>query len=87
MTHEALLDSMSGRELAEWMAYYQVEPFGDVRGDLQAAMITAMIANVNRDQKKHPKPYQPEEFMPKFERPQRAQSWRDVRDHMMRWMK
>ena len=30
-----------------------------------AAMVCAMLANVNRDTKKHPKPFQPDEFMPK----------------------
>ncbi|MCB0073270.1 MAG: DUF4035 domain-containing protein [Caldilineaceae bacterium] len=86
-THEELLDSMSGRELAEWMAFYQVEPFGDVRGDLQAGIVASTLANVYRDRKKKPKPYKPEEFMPKFERPKRAPRWGDVQRHMMRWMR
>lgn len=86
-THEELLDSMSGRELAEWMAFYQVEPFGDVRGDLQAGIVASTLANVYRDRKKKPKPYNPEEFMPKFERPKRAPNWGAVQRHMMRWMR
>lgn len=86
-THEELLDSMSGRELAEWMAFYQVEPFGDVRGDLQAGIVASTLANIHRDQKKRPKPYGPEEFMPKFDRPKRAPRWGDVQRHMMRWLR
>lgn len=39
-----LLSSTSSRELAEWMAYEQLEPFGEVRGDLRMARICLAIA-------------------------------------------
>jgi len=39
------------------------------RGDVHAAMIMSMLANVNRDQKKQRRPYKPEEFMPKWQAP------------------
>jgi len=39
---------MSAREFAEWLAVYRDEPFGDVRGDLQAALIAEQIFNANR---------------------------------------
>lgn len=32
--------------LDRWMAYYQVEPFGQARGDLQAGMICASLHNI-----------------------------------------
>jgi hypothetical protein len=34
------------------------------RLDYHAGLITSMIANVNRDPKKNPTPYQPEDYMP-----------------------
>ena len=36
---------MDAAELAEWEAYYQVEPWGDQRSDLHAATITCSVAN------------------------------------------
>lgn len=66
MTVGELLARISSRELTEWMAYAQVEPFGEERGDLRAGIVASTIANVNRDTKKRRKPFEPEEFMPKF---------------------
>lgn len=64
MTVAELGERMSSRELSEWMAYYEVEPFGDERGDLRSGVIAATIANVNRDPKQRKKPYTPLDFMP-----------------------
>ena len=43
-----------------------MEPFNELRADYRAASIVAMIANVNRDAKKHPKGYTLEDFVLKF---------------------
>lgn len=56
---------MSSAQLAEWMAYAKLEPFGEERADLRAGIIASVIANVNRDPKKQ-RPFKPEDFMPKF---------------------
>ncbi|CAN5334915.1 hypothetical protein BH10PSE12_BH10PSE12_02680 [soil metagenome] len=32
---------MSYAEYVEWAAFYDIEPFGDARGDLQAALIAS----------------------------------------------
>jgi hypothetical protein len=45
MTVEELLLRISSRELSEWMAYYRLEPFGQVRGDLQAGIVASVMAN------------------------------------------
>lgn len=66
MTVGELLTSMSSKELAEWIAFYRIEPFGEVRGDLQAGIIASVIAEGNRDSKKRPKPYTPLDFIPDF---------------------
>ncbi len=71
MTVRQLLASCDSRELAEWMAYEQVEPFGDARGDLQAGVVASTIANVNRG--KRAKSYKPQDFLLQFRKPQ-AQS-------------
>jgi hypothetical protein len=58
---------MSSRELTEWEAYEAVEgPIGDGRLDHLFAMLASVIANVNRG--KGQRPYQAEQFMPKWER-------------------
>lgn len=66
MTVSQLLATTTSAELVEWMAYYQMEPFGPERGDLQAGIVAATVANVNRDTKKQKKPYSAQDFMPKF---------------------
>lgn len=61
---------MSSKEFAEWMAYAQIEPFGDERADLRMAILASLIANVNRDPKKRSTPYEVSDFMPRFETPE-----------------
>ena len=63
---------MSSAEFGEWLAYYQLEPFGQDRADLPAAIISATIANVNRSEKQEP--YSPADFLPNFA-PKEPQSW------------
>jgi len=62
MTVKEMLSRMDSRELAEWAAYYSVEPFGEERGDLRAGIVASVIANVNRG--KNVKAYGPQDFMP-----------------------
>lgn len=56
-----MLDRMSSREFTEWLAYYELEPFGEQRADLRAALIASVIANAHRDPKK--KPYKAADFL------------------------
>lgn len=57
---------MSSAEFTEWMAFYQLEPFGEERADLRSAIVATTVANAHRG--KHQRPYRVEEFMPRFER-------------------
>lgn len=66
MTVRRLLEDTTSAELTEWAAFYEMEPFGPERGDLQAGIVAATVANVNRDPKKQKKPYNAQDFMPKF---------------------
>ena len=61
MTVRELLSRISSLELAEWMQFYGLSPFGDERNDLQAGIIAATIANVNSGKGKA---FQPSDFMP-----------------------
>ena len=68
-----LLARISSRELAEWMQYYELEPFGEERADLRAAIVATTIANSNR--RKGKRAFKPADFMPRFEKKEEAQSW------------
>lgn len=72
MTVAELKERMSYAEFVDWQAYYLIEPFGGVRDDLHAALVVAMLANVNRDPKKHKAAYKVSEFMPDW--------WKDKAD-------
>ena len=70
MTVRELLTRISSKELSEWIAYYAMEPWGVETEDLRTGIIASTIANVNRDPKKQKKPFKPQDFMPKWEKPQ-----------------
>jgi hypothetical protein len=67
MTVGQLLASISSRELTEWLVYYSLEPFGDERADLRAGIVASTVANSVRDPKRQAKPFEPRQFMPRFE--------------------
>ena len=48
------------------MAYSELEPFDEERGDIRAAQVTTMLANVNRDSKKRREPYGIRDFVLRF---------------------
>lgn len=58
---------MSSAEFTEWMAYAQIEPFGEQATQYQLAQIAAAIYNVNRDPRKT-KPIKVEDFMITYKR-------------------
>ncbi|HWV23262.1 MAG TPA: hypothetical protein VNZ58_03655 [Thermomicrobiales bacterium] len=64
MTVAELLDRMSSREFSEWMAYYELEPFGEERADFRQALTTSAVVNSVQAQTKHPKWSKPADFMP-----------------------
>jgi hypothetical protein len=64
-----MIEAMPGDLLLEWLAYSELDPFGNERQDLHAAMVVSAIANVNRDPKTRKNPYSPNDFMPKFGAP------------------
>jgi len=71
MTVREMLARIDSKELSEWMAYYELNPFGTVRDDLQAGIVASTIANVNRG--KNDKSFTPSDFMPYMEKPQQSE--------------
>lgn len=53
------------------MVFFQLEPFGPTRDNMHAAMITAMIAEANRDREARPEPFSVDEFMLRVRRKKR----------------
>lgn len=60
-----MLAEMTSTQFAEWMAYAQLEPWGEDRADLRAGIVAATMANSMRGKKG--KPFKPADFMPRFE--------------------
>lgn len=56
-----LEDRLGYSEFVEWMAFYETEPFGGTRGDIQAALVAATIANTNR--KRNSRAVKPSDFL------------------------
>lgn len=57
---------MSGQDLVEWIAYAELEPFGEERADLRMGILAALTANMNRDPEKTSE-FTPKDFIPRFE--------------------
>ena len=57
-----LLNRISSREITEWMAFGQLEPFGAEAGYIGHAITASTVANVNRN--KGQKAYEVADFMP-----------------------
>ncbi len=60
---------MTWREFVEWQEYYEVEPWGEERADLRSGIVASVLANVHRDSKRRPSPYEPTDFMPFYTKP------------------
>jgi len=61
---DALARRMPYRVMREWQEYAILEPFGETRADLRAAIIASTVANVHRGKKQ--RPFKLADFMPKF---------------------
>lgn len=59
-----MLSEISADDLMEWVAYNEIEPFGEARADLRAGIVASTIANVNRP--KNSRALRPGDFMPDF---------------------
>jgi len=72
---------IDAQEFAEWAAYDQLEPFGEERADLRAALIAYTMACAWHSGKGRPKF---DDFLLKFDRPaRRQQSAAEIRAKLM----
>lgn len=55
---------MPAAELAEWMAFAELEPFGETRADLRSGIVAATVANSVRDPEQRRQPFGPADFVP-----------------------
>ncbi|MFM2465147.1 hypothetical protein P0D87_16005 [Paraburkholderia sp. RL17-368-BIF-A] len=53
---------ISSVEFAHWMAYYNIEPFGDPIADVRMGMVASTMANIHRDPKRPA--FEPADFIP-----------------------
>lgn len=54
---------ISSAEFTEWMAYYELEPFGDLVADHRHGVASALLANINRNSNTRPEPYLSSDFI------------------------
>jgi hypothetical protein len=72
MTVRQLLKQTTSAELNEWRAFYSLEPFGDLIADQRHGIAQSLSANLQRDAKRTPQPYTPEDFIPWHETHRKA---------------
>lgn len=53
---------LNAKQLNEWLAYMNIEPFGSIWEDIRHGQTQSMTANLNRDSEKKPEPYTAEDF-------------------------
>ena len=61
MSVRQLLASLDSSEITEWIAYDQLEPFGEQREDLRVGQICSTVANHSFSPPK--KPHRPSDYM------------------------
>jgi hypothetical protein len=69
---------MSSYDIAEAIAFERIEPFGEYREDLRAALIASTIANCNRSSKS--KPFSLSDFMLDFSEKKKRTVEDDIRE-------
>lgn len=65
MTVRELETRMEASELNEWMAYWSLEPWGQVQADYRAGLITSMVLNAQGAKYKG-RPFEPSDFFPLY---------------------
>lgn len=84
-----MLRRISLAQLLEWIAFYELEPFGELRQDFRMAHTMALMANLNRNHEKQPEPFKLSQFMLKFDgelpAPPPQKDWRDMKAAAVLW--
>jgi len=71
MTVEEMLARMDSREIAEWQAFYNLDPFGERRADLRAGIIASTNYNMLR---RKGRPKSVTDFIPDFTKGKSSQA-------------
>jgi hypothetical protein len=74
-----MLEEMTSSEVADWMAYERLEPWGEERADLRTGILASLVANVTRG--KDQKAYGPVDFMPDFEPKEESEGKGQLEQH------
>ena len=74
MTVKELLSRIDSHELAEWLAYYEMCPWGEERADLRTGIVAATLVNVNGGRAK------PSDFLPAFGQTKPEQTPEEIRN-------
>jgi len=69
----------------EWLSYFEAEPFGSVFDDIRHAQLLALLAEINRNQKKRSRPYSPNDFLPKHLRQHAKPNGEALRQQLLMW--
>ena len=60
-----MLQQLTALQWAEWKAYYDLEPFGEIRDDFRAGQICSTLANYSgKTRNEDAPPAHPSEFLP-----------------------
>lgn len=65
-----MLADMPASVFQEWQMYDRIEPFGEFRSELRHGQTMALTANLNRDPKSKPEPFNAMDFMNFIEKPE-----------------
>ncbi len=78
-----MLRRLTPQQFRYWQVYAELEPFDEIRADVRSAKIEAALYNINRDTKKHPKPFPLEDFLPDYDGERRTSKKQTVEDQKM----
>ncbi len=92
LTVRQFLRCHTSAEIAELMAFDRLEPFGAGRTNMTIGTLAALLANVNRDQKKQREPFRAPQFVAFHSEPKAAvqkapakrRTGKTLRDHLKR---
>lgn len=69
-----MLEDMSPLDLVLWQNYAEVHPFGEIREDARHGIRSALFVKAHS---KKGAMVMPKDFLPKFQKPQKAVGWQD----------
>jgi len=73
--------------LAQWEAYFALEPFGEEQAWLRTGILTSVLANIYRDTSKRGAPFTPSDFVPHWDKDEELDmpKWRVIQESAKMW--